>query len=101
MLDGSIVLLHPIIQIVHQADHDRRARRLRVSPHSGRVGLTPVDSARLGGAMAADGLGEEACGCSLVPMCREQEIGGKATGYPAENQVASILTEPYKGQQFS
>ena len=63
-----------IIQISHLADADRRAMRFVIPPDGRRIGLAPVDRDRLGHAMAADGLGEEAHSRPLVALLREEEI---------------------------
>jgi hypothetical protein len=71
-----MVLLYHIIQIFHLADDDRRAVCLVVAPERRGFRLTSIDGDRLGRAMTADGLGEEARGGPLVAQLREQGIYG-------------------------
>jgi hypothetical protein len=69
---------HHIIEIFHLPDGDRRAVRLVVPPDGTGIGLAPIDGDRLGRAMTADRLGEEAFSRLLVARLREQEINGLA-----------------------
>jgi hypothetical protein len=75
-LDGSMVLFHHIIQILHLADADRGTVRFVIPPNGGGIGLAAINGNLLGDTMPADRLGEEAPGRLLVTLVCEQEING-------------------------
>ena len=61
-----MILLHNIIEITHLPDDDRCAMLIIIIPGSRRIGLDPVEGARLGRAIAANGLGQKALGSRLI-----------------------------------
>jgi hypothetical protein len=69
-LDGSMILLDDIVEILDLADFDRGAV-LRIVALDGRfIGRTPVDGDLLRHTVAADRLGQEPPGGLLVPVLR-------------------------------
>jgi hypothetical protein len=69
-----MLLRHDVIQIFHLPDGDGGTMLVMVIPASGGMGLAPINGDRLGRAMAADGLGEEAPSGSLASVLSEQEV---------------------------
>jgi hypothetical protein len=63
-----MVMLDYVVEILDLADDDRRAVRFVVSPDSGRIGLTAIDSDRFRDAMATNRLGQKPPGRSLVAL---------------------------------
>jgi hypothetical protein len=72
----SMILFHPIVETLDLADDDHCAVFLVVPSDGGRIGLAPIDSDLLGGAMATNRLGEEAIGGLLVALLRAEKTDG-------------------------
>ncbi len=73
-----MILFHNIVEVFDLADGDRRAVLFMVALDGRFIGRTPVDRDLLRHAVTANRLGEEALGCSLVPLRREEKVNGLA-----------------------
>jgi hypothetical protein len=75
-LHAAVILFHHIIQIFHLPNDDVGPMRLIVASDRGFIGLTAVNSNRLGDPMAADRLCQKPKRRLGIPVLREEKVDG-------------------------
>jgi hypothetical protein len=100
-LDGPVVLLQDIIEVLHRpvlAAGVQRSFTLELSDR-GRVSRMPigVDDTRRGMVLLTQSFGQEALCCSRVLLGREEKVEGRASGVHRPIQVAPLAFDPYVG----
>src|SRR5262245_11508101 len=89
-----MILLDGVIEILNLADFDQRPVLLVVVLNGRGVGLTAIDRDLLWHPVAADRLGEEAHGGSLIALGCQQEVKGLATFIYRPIQIVPLALDP-------
>src|SRR5207237_9223505 len=70
----AMKLLHNMVEILHLADGDRGAVRLVIALDGRFIDRAAINADLLRDAVAADRLGQEAFGCLLIALLREETV---------------------------
>jgi hypothetical protein len=92
-----MILLHNIVEILNLADGDRGAVLLVVALDGRFIGRATINGDLLRHAVAANRLGQEAFGCLLVALLREEKVNRLSHFIDSTIEIAPLALAPDVG----
>jgi hypothetical protein len=96
-LDGPMILLNDVVQILHLTQLDQRAGISLNAVDSGDVGATLVDGDLVRQAVLADGAFQETACCGQIAFGRKQEVDGGAVTVDGAIEILLLSCDQHIG----